>query len=773
MKKQLLSFLILFAIQSTVAQNSKLWKGYFSYNEIKDLAEAPNKIVAASENALFSKDLVSGTIKTTNTIDGLSGLTISSIYHSANFKKTLIGYENGLMIVIDDVTGAMLNVVDIINKALPPNIKKINHFMEYNGIAYLSCDFGIVQYNLATLQFGDTYFIGNNGAQIIVKQTAVFQDRIYAATFTNGMRSALITNPNLNDFNQWTTLDANGWTGVETFGTNLLAVSNTGFLYTWQGATFGNPVSLLQPSTDMRKSGTYLIVTTPNHVYIYNAALTQIRNLNSNEIVNEVVKFSCATVTNDDIYVGTVENGLYVTSLSPATFDNITPAGATRNAVFAINATTQNLWAVYGGYDINYNPYTYFGFSPAQFGISKFNNQTGWKHIRYENLLGAKALSRITINPSNENQVFISSFFSGLLKLENDQAVTLYDESNTGSDGLQPIGGVGPENIWINGAAFDKTGNLWLDSSLQTKALKVFQANGQWKSFNLQGIYSNFNLFKLGKIVIDKNGTKWMSTLNDGVIAFNETYSNTEFKTIRETDQLGNLPSNDTKAIAVDNRNQLWIGTRKGLRVLSSVDIFLSEGQMTSDPIIFNETIDGTQVAQELLYEQSITDIVVDGANNKWIGTADSGVFLVSPNGQQTIHHFDETNSPLPSNSINDIDISGTTGEVFFATTKGMVSFKGTATDANDNLNNVFVFPNPVRPNYYGTVKVSGLLDQAHVKITDIEGNLVYETVSEGGTLEWDTMAFGKYKVASGVYMIFISAEDGSQTKVKKVMIIR
>lgn len=772
MKKKWLSFLILIAIQSTFAQNSKLWKGYFSYNEIKDVTEAPNRIVAASENAYFSKDLLSGTITTTNTIDGLSGLTISAIYHSTNFKKTLIGYENGLMIVINDIDGTMLNVVDIINKALPPNIKKINHFMEYNGIVYLSCDFGIVQYNLATLQFGDTYFIGNNGAQIIVKQTAVFQDRIYAATFTNGMRSAAITNPNLNDFNQWTTLDANGWSGVETFGNQLLAVSNTGFFYTWQGATFGNPVSLLQPSTDMRKSGDYLLITTPNHVYIYNIALTQIRNLNSNEIANEAVRFSCATIINDDIFLGTVENGLYSTSLSPSSFDNITPAGATRNAVFAINATTNNLWAVYGGYDVNYNPYTFFGFSPTRFGISKFNNQTGWKHIAYENLLQAKALSRITINPNNENQVFISSFFSGLLKLENDLPSILYDQSNTGTDGLKPVNGQGPENIWVNGAAYDTAGNLWMNSSIQKKGLVVFQANGQLKSYDMESIYAQLSKFRLGRLVVDKNNTKWMVSWRDGIIGFNENYNN-RLRSISDKIDGGNLPSFEVKALAIDNRNQLWIGTLNGLRVLSSVDNFLTEEPMNPEAIIFNEIIDGNPVAQELLYQQSITDIVVDGANNKWIGTADSGVFLVSPNGQQTIYHFDATNSPLPGNSINDIDISGATGEVFFATTKGMVSFKGTATDANANLNNVFVFPNPVRPEYYGTVKVSGLLDQAHVKITDIEGNLVYETISEGGTIEWDTMAFGKYKVASGVYMIFISAEDGSQTKVKKVMIIR
>jgi hypothetical protein len=150
-------------VQVGFSQSNLLWKGYFSYNEIKDLSESSTAVFAASENALFSKNISANLIKTTNTIDGLSGQTISSLYYSPTFNKTLVGYENGLMIVINEADGSMLNVVDIINKQLPSNIKKINHFMEYNGIVYVSCDFGIVQFNLATMLFGDTYFIGPTG----------------------------------------------------------------------------------------------------------------------------------------------------------------------------------------------------------------------------------------------------------------------------------------------------------------------------------------------------------------------------------------------------------------------------------------------------------------------------------------------------------------------------------------------------------------------------------------------------------------------------------
>ena len=257
------------------------------------------------------------------------------------------------------------------------------------------------------------------------------------------------------------------------------------------------------------------------------------------------------------------------------------------------------------------------------------------------------------------------------------------------------------------------------------------------------------------------------ATNKNGVIGFNES-SNT-FKKITFGADQGNLPIQDVRAVAVDTKNQLWIGTTKGLRVLSNVNNFQTESQLTTESIIILED----NLAQELLYEQFITDIEVDGANNKWIATADAGVFMVSPNGQETKYHFTTDNSPLPSNVINDISINSSTGEVFIATSKGLISFKGIATSASENLSNVYVYPNPVRPEYQGTVKINGLLNKANVKITDVAGNLVYEATSEGGTLEWDTTAFGKYRVASGVYMIFISAQDGGETKVKKVMIIR
>ncbi|OMQ12631.1 T9SS type A sorting domain-containing protein [[Flexibacter] sp. ATCC 35103] len=756
MKKSFLYILFLLLCQFSFAQNKLSWQGYFSFNEIKDISQSSTAVFAASENALFSKKAATNAVKTTTTVDGLSGQTISALYHSEGFKKTIIGYENGLMIAVNETDGSILKVVDIISKQLPANLKRINHFMEHNGLIYVSCDFGIVQFNLTTLKFGDTYFIGDNGAEISVKQTAYFDGFIYAAT-SNGIRKANSINANLIDFNQWLLVNSGNWSSVETLDSELIAINSGGYIHRYNSNTFVGFLQLSQASTDMRAVNHTLLITTPNTVFVYNNQMILNRQITNTQVLNNTLSFSCATVIGDLLYIGTKDKGLFSSMLlNSSTFENNTPSGPSRNSLFAIQTTSNSLWAVYGDYSGAYNPYP-----KDSYGISKFT-QTGWSNIPYEKVLGAKSLVRIAVDPANEKKVYIGSFDAGLLKLENDVPTYLYGTANSS---LQAVPNT--QDIWVNGMVFDKSGNLWMNNSLVDNGIKMLKPNGDWQVFSTKSVIANVSSCPFGRMSIDKNGTKWMATYNSGIIGFNE--KGNVIKKITSGADTGNLPFIDARVATPDNNGQLWIGTTKGLRVLSSVNSFQTDSQLTTKPIIIVE--DG--LAQELLYEQFITDIVVDGSNNKWIATADSGVFMVSPNGQETKYHFTINNSPLPSNTINDIDIDSTTGEVFIATDKGLISFKGTSTAANENLNDVYVYPNPVRPQFTGTVKIAGLLDKANIKITDIEGNLVYETTSEGGTIEWDTTAFGRYKVASGVYMIFISAQDGGETKVKKVMIIR
>ena len=765
MKHFLPLFLLLLCLNGN-AQGNQQWGSYFSYTNIVDLAQSGSRVFAATQNAMFSQNNISGELKTITSVDGLKAETISAIYYSANYNKTLVGNSNGLLLIINANNSIVAKNAIVQETTVVATKKKINHIYEYNGIAYLSTDFGIVEFNLATLEFGDTFYLGPNGAEVAVRQSAVYNGYIYAATFEGfGIRRALLTNPNLNDYNQWQPqFSGTYWTGILTFGTSLFAIDNGGSIVRLQGEdriAFGN---LPSGATDFRESSGFMIATCATKIIVYNSQFQQ--QLQINAIPGEVqnITYTSATIVGQTLYIGTAERGVFSVPMNfSAPFINIAPNGPLRDNVFTVKKSRNFLWLVFGGYSFYFEP------DEKTYGVSKLTKD-GWLNIPYsdiDNLGRFQSISDVSINPNNEKEVYLNSAGSGLLKLIDNVPVTLYNTvtpSNTKLESVQDYTEDGYISVRVNGGTFDRNNNLWMTDARTEKPLKVLLAGGNWAEYSLVDVIQDLKKTEYGKMTIDRNGTKWLPTISQGLVGFNEALSN---KFIVVTPDTG-LSSNYVRCVEVDNSNRLWIGMSNGLRTLYA-DRFMTENTLEATNIVFLE--DGVPV--ELMYEQSITDIKTDGSNNKWIATGSAGAFLVSPDGQSTIFHFTKDNSPLPSNSINDIEIDNITGEVFFATDKGLVSYKGTSTEAEDDLSNVYVYPNPVRPGFEGDVKISGLVNRATVKITDIEGNLVYETTSEGGTVLWDTRAFGKYKVASGVYMIFISSEDATLTKVKKVMVVR
>ena len=762
MKKAIYIFIFFISHYFFGQQSNQLWKGYFSYNEIVDVESSTNAVFASTQNALFSQIVASSNLNVYNSITGLKPDVITTIHHSDAFNKTFVGNNNGL-ILIQNADGSVTTKVDVIEEVpVPPNKKKINDFFEFNGRLYIATDYGISVIDLATSEFISTYFIGTSGEETEVLQTTVFNNEIYAVTRSFGIRKANLNNPNLFDFSQWQTFDAGFWVGIVTFNNQLIATNTNARTYRFNGATSFEILNHNQAGLKLKTNGTELIVTTQNNIYVLNQSFSILAHIT--QIPDFAVRFTAASVVGGFIYIGTEKDGLFSTTLTnPTVFTAMSPNGPLQNSTFRLKKAPNKIWVVHGDYSQSFNPYPL-----DELGISTFTADQGWSVIPYSDLSGAKSLSDIAINPSNQNQVYVTSYFSGLLKMFGN-TIELLNNTNTGANGLESL--VLPGNptyvdIRINSPAFDREGNLWVTNAYVDRGIKVLRANGQWQSYNLSGITANLSTGRYNAMAIDKNSTKWIPAYNDGVVAFNENYNN---KFIVINQENADLPTTVVNCVAIDNRNQLWIGTMAGLRVLSGVDRFISETELDVFPIIIQEG----DLAQELFYQQPILDIAVDGANRKWVSIADGGVFLVSSNGQQTIYRFDKSNSPLPSNNVLDIEIDGVSGEVFFATDKGIVSFLGTSTKPSDSLGDVYVYPNPVRPEFLGTVKISGLTDKANIKITDIEGNLVYETTSSGGTIEWDTKAFGKHKVASGVYMIFVASQDGTDSTVKKVMIIR
>ncbi len=756
-KFSLLSFITLTTFFG-FSQENKNWRGYFSYNQVKEISETPTGVVVASENALFYKNTSSENLSTFSTVDGLSGQEITSVYYSSATEKTIVGFKNGLLQIIDK--NGVFNVVEILNKtSITSSSKSINHFNENQDRLYISCDFGISVFDLKQMKFLDSYFIGDAGTETSVIQTVILNDYLYAVTKTNGIKKVNLNNPAIVDYTQWELYQSGLWLGIQVFNNQIVLVNSDNKLILDNGTSQSIVAEESSPILKIKSTTNHLLVVTFNGISIYNKDFTKQSKSSTGDV------YTCAHLTETDLYVGTQTNGIIQTSLNDLSSQTkILPDGPVKNTIFSLYSTSSKLWALYGDHTADYNPYPL-----DELGISSLVYRNGWDYIPYENLFGAKSLARMVAHPSDENKLYVASYFSGLLEINNGVATQLYDHTNSELESLFLKEDPSYVDVRINAPVFDAQGNLWVNNSYLEEGLKMMTPKGEWKSYSLKLSLDTSLPNSYGRMTIDKNGTKWLVTNKSGVVGFNEKLSESiRTKGITQGSK-GNLPIFDARAVAVDQNNQLWIGTTKGLRVLPNVDSFMTQSSLNTNNIVILD--DG--LAQELLYEQFITDIYVDGANRKWIATADSGLFCVSFNGQKTLYHFTNSNSPLPSNSINDIEMNKDTGELFIATDKGMVSFMTNTTASKSNLDNVLVYPNPVRPNYQGMIHVSGLIDQCNVKITDITGNLVHQATAEGGTIQWDGTAFGQYKVASGVYLVFIVTEDGNSTQAKKIMIVR
>ena len=773
--------IFLFPLYQFSQDFSALWKGYFSYNEIKDVTQGSNIIYAAADNAIFSLDTQTNEMKEITTVNGLSGESISTIYYSEDYELLVVGYENGLIEVVFDNDTEILTVVDIIDKpTISPTDKKINHINPYQNLIYISTNYGISVYDLERLEFGDTYFIGNGGSQIPVTQTTIFEDYIYASCLSgNGIWKAPVTSLNLIDFQNWQLVSSGNWQSIEANENNLYAINNNSKIYQIIGNSVSELFTYSRLPLDLRSVSSNLIVTTRDEVFVYDSNFTIVSQIPINSDFN--TQYTSAIIDLDNIYVGTKDFGILKTAINNiSVFDEIHPEGPLFNTPFSIESEPNGVWVTFGGYSLFYVP---FG---RRRGFSHLNNDS-WVNVSYDEAFQARDINSIAINPFSANQVFISSFNNGLIEVNENIPTILYDQNNSGLESLVIPNNTSFISVRVLNPLFDRNGLLWTLSTLVDKPLKSYNpATNQWKSYDFTDViidgFTGGNLGYAG-IVIGNDETKWIASYKYGLIGFNENGNSPLIKSISKDEQ--NMPTELATAVALDNRNQLWIGTFRGLRVLYNTSNFFTEENITVDEIIIEE--DG--IAKELLFEQYVTDIEVDGSNNKWIGTSDSGLFYLSPNGQNTIFHFTKDNSPLPSNSISDVSLDKINGVVYIATSKGLLSFNSGGSSASEDLSSAFAYPNPVRPGFNiidDKVKIKDISENINIKITDIEGNLVAEAQSrinqryqgynleiDGGTAYWNGKNLANNVVASGVYLVMLSDLDTFETKVLKLMVVR
>jgi ligand-binding sensor domain-containing protein len=326
---------------------------------------------------------------------------------------------------------------------------------------------------------------------------------------------------------------------------------------------------------------------------------------------------------------------------------------------------------------------------------------------------------------------------------------------------------------------FDASGNLWVVNTNAEKVVKILKKDGTWVSLNYSDI-ANFPT--MVDLIIDARGWLWVTSYQGVPGIFCAKMNNTPFDTADDRTKLvintfTNKDDTDytidqVYCITEDKNGEIWVGTNNGLFVIDDADKFFNDGTFTQIKVSRN---DGSGLADYLFASAPISALQVDGANRKWVGTKNNGIYLVSADGQETLHHFTKDNSVLPSNEITSIAIHKTRGEVFIGTSEGIVSYMSDATEPELTLQEsaVHAYPNPVKSSYNGVISIIGLTHGCEIKIVDMAGYLITEGTSVGGQFTWNGRNASGEKVSSGIYYVLMYDANGDESLATKILITR
>ncbi|MBC7654953.1 MAG: T9SS type A sorting domain-containing protein [Oligoflexus sp.] len=752
MKKKLIFFLLLFA-QISKAQQVPLgqWRTHLPYNQVLSVAGNAEQTYCATNGGVFTIDNNTGEINKLSTINGLADVRSTLVAYNSTTQQTLITYQNSKIDLLKN--NEIIHLNEIFDKKGLGN-KAINAVTFKNQFAYLSCGFGIVVYDLERKEVKDTYFIGANSSNLEIYEIAIENQNIYAAT-ADGIFSNTLNNPTITDANSWIKqgISQNYPSGttksITLFNGYIYGVFNTG-VYKFKNNNWQLTAIFTPDVKKVKSSNNQLLTIAPFRIISYDNnenILKNIQNTSNFSNANDVI-----ITKENEFLIADGNKGLVKTS-NGNTFSFILPNGPNTSSVQNLAYKNGRIILSPGTISQNFSP----GFNND--GYSVFENET-WKSYSSANTQSFFPIRDIVISVSSSTSknIFLGSFLNGVLDFNPDNLeLKIYNQNNSS---LQTTIG-DPANIRISGLAYDSDGKLWVAQYGVAKPLSVKTETNQWTSYGFPDEIPNPFAAVTG-LLIDQENNKWLSIRNDGLVIFNGSIS----KKLGFGANNGAIPGSNVNSLTLDKEGAVWIGTNQGVAVVyNPQDAF--NGQKVEIPNL----IEG-QFLKPLLANENINCITVDGANRKWIGT-NNGVWLFNKDGSKQILNFNINNSPLLNNGVLSIAISDETGEVFMGTASGIISYKGDATGSISKMTKVIAYPNPVRPGYNGTIGIKGLVDKSSVKITDISGNLVYETTANGGTATWNGKNFNGETASSGVYLILVVNKDGSDTAVSKILIIR
>ena len=748
------------------------FRQHLPYNAAHGVAVTNNVVYAATEQSIMYMDKSDMTMHAWSKVEGLSDIGIASIASNKASNTLIIAYNNGNVDIIKD--NKLFNLPDIKNKQFTGSKRIYSIFVEEQK-AYLSTAFGVIVINLNNNTVEDTWFTNFQGGYLNVYDIQIVNGQIYMITergiYTHSYPALSVT-----DFASWQVLS-----GTETMNVNRMTFFDNRLIFSTQ--YLNSPDSLymyengaphyldtamqVEQIRGLQANDNLLAVAIYNEICFYNKNFElELRGNWGTGVGVEGVNH--LLFEGDTVWVADRYNGI-VRYRYPNTYCQLYAANGPHNyMVSAINVVNGKVAVVPGsraGLNSSWIPPSLSFFENGEWHSvvgSFYDTGVTWD------------MNNVVINPRNANEMWCTSWGCGLFKIEGDRVTARYDSANSPLTGANPL---------VSGISFDNYNNLWVTMTNTFYPLHVLKNNGTWKSFSLLPAASaGITDRKPEHVLVDSRGYKWITftrpdnAQNPLLVAFDDrgTIDNTTDDRIARVEV--NYNSSEAEpfsyivtCIAEDKEGAIWLGTRTGIKV-----IYYPENVFTKNGVYYAQYIKFYQngYVELLLRNEEITAIAVDGANRKWIGTAEAGLFLVSANGTESLLHFTDENSPLFSNTITSLAIDHSNGELFIGTANGLLSYRSDATWGHETYDECKVFPNPVREGYTGKVAVSGLMDNSFCKITDAEGKLVWQGYANGGELIWNCQDFYGNRPATGVYYVMASNPTGKEKKVAKFLFI-
>lgn len=769
--KKIILLLMLATATTVCAEVLGTWNVFPSYYTSTKNKVAGDIVYSLSDNSLMSYNTKDSEVRLYNSLNGLSSPQVAFIDYNSKTKKLIVVYKDNNIDLIDN-NGNITNLPDLKDKVLVG--KEINDVYIHDSIAYLGTGFGVVEVDMDECVFRNSYRISMAAKCLAVNDKEIFitsGDYIYRC----GREKDMHVKDNWNRINSATAITEMIWHNDKLYTICHGHVNNFG--------AKGNDFKIIGrgPITYMSVINDQLMWSNDSTIFSLSADGT-INSIKQDNTWNDI------SYDNGTYWVSDMKNGLrgykLVDDKYEITTPSIQPNSPKNDLSYHLKWVGERL-LVTGGVNTTdtsiKNEPTAMMYEDGTW--TNFEELTDPDPEQYPRLRLTNTTDIIQ-DPDDDTHHFASLHRNGICEYRNGKFVKLWNCSNTPLESILPAHRDSLNYVSCSGITYDKDKNIWMLQSMRNTIIRVWKNDGKWAELyypeiDASSLCDNFVMMRNGLVAMN---CRWMPDNNGhrGIFFLdtNGTLDNTRddhhklHSAIINQDETTYQPDY-FYCMAEDVDGRLWVGTDLGLFVVDDMEnLFSDKFRFTQVKINRN---DGSGLADYLLSGVSISCITVDGANRKWIGTNASGVFLISADGQEMVHNFTEDNSPLLSNSVQDIAVCPVTGEVMIATEKGLCSFMGDATEAAEELDedNITCFPNPVGSDYTGPIIVRGLTMDSEVKIVSTGGQLIWSGRSLGGEFTWNGCNKNGRRVASGVYHVIANNAEGKKAVVTRIVIVK